>query len=104
MRGNCWRPGSGFQKGFQSLRAINQYLDWHKDTFTMKTFTIELRVDYSDEEKNDVIKEAIKVAAKHVYTTALLISEKRKPQVAVHSSDFFAGTEEIELADDLPEE
>lgn len=66
----------------------------------MYTFTIEVRGDW-DEEKIALMKEAAKVAAKHIYTTALLISDKRKPQVALHGQDFFTKEEEILLADDI---
>ena len=69
----------------------------------MKTFTIELRVDFEEksEEKDAIMLEAAKAAAKHLYTTALLISGKRKPDIGMHTSDMFAGSEEISLAEDL---
>ena len=70
----------------------------------MKSYTIELRVDFAKqdaEEKNKIILDAIKSAAKHLVTTAVLISDQRKPAVAVHSSDYFCGEEEIMLADDI---
>ena len=70
----------------------------------MRTITIELRVDYSDRSKDEVIIAAAKMAAKHIYTSALLISDKRKPTIALHSGDFFSGTEEISLADDIPQD
>jgi TPP-dependent trihydroxycyclohexane-1,2-dione (THcHDO) dehydratase len=66
----------------------------------MYTFTIELRGDF-DEEKIEIIKEAAKIAAKHLYTTAALISDKRKPQIVLHGGDFFTKAEEIMLADDI---
>ncbi len=67
----------------------------------LKTFTIELRVDFDSEEKNEIILRAARTAAKHIYTTATLISDKRKPQVALSTSDLFEGSAEISLADDL---
>ena len=69
----------------------------------MKTFTIELRVDFEEKsaEKDEIMLNAAKVAAKHLYTAALLISGKRKPDIALHNSDMFAGSEEINLAEDL---
>ena len=67
----------------------------------MRTLTIELRFDADEEDKHEVLKEAAKAAAKHLYTNALLISTKRKPQIAMYTSDMFAGQEEIALAADL---
>jgi len=69
----------------------------------MFTFTVELRVPFEDKERLDIVQAAIKVAAKHVYTTTLLICDDRKPQIAVHGGDYFTPTEEILLADDLDE-
>lgn len=67
------------------------------------TFTIELRVSFKDDKegKHEIIREAAKVAAKHLYTTALLISDDRKPQIMLQGGDFFTATEEILLADEI---
>lgn len=67
----------------------------------MKTWTIELRADFDTPEKDKIIEDAMKMAAKHVFTTALLIKDKRDPQVVLSGGDFFTPTEEIMLADDL---
>lgn len=67
-----------------------------------KTYTIELRVNFTDEGKHDVMREAARDAARTLLTTAMMLADKNKPQVALHSSDFFYGTEELALesADD----
>lgn len=70
----------------------------------MRTYTIELRVDYLDEDKFKHLEAAAKTAAKHIYTQALLMQDKRAPQIALYGSDFFSTTEEINLADDIPQE
>lgn len=69
---------------------------------TLRTVKIELRVDYSDPSKDDIIINAAKMAAKHLYTTATLIADSRQPQIALESGDMFSSAEEISLADDLP--
>lgn len=66
----------------------------------MKTYTIELRVDEGDVGNDNIIEEAAKEGAKHLYTTALLVC-KRRPQIALYSGDNFSSTEEILLADDI---
>lgn len=66
-----------------------------------RQFTVELRVDYSDNDKNETMRTALQHAARHVYATAVLLSDGVKPQVAVFSDDFFSGHEEIKLLDDV---
>ena len=67
----------------------------------MKTYTLELKVDYLDEQKYKIIEQQLEKAAREVIAVAMLLQEKRKPQVALHSEDFFKGNEELEIA---PEE
>jgi hypothetical protein len=65
-----------------------------------RQFTIEIRVDYADNGKSEVMKKAMQQAARHVYATATLLADGVKPQVAVFSDDFFTGHEEIALLED----
>jgi hypothetical protein len=67
----------------------------------MFTFTIELRVPFDDKERLDITQKAMTVAAKHVFTTATLIADDRKPQISLYGGDYFTPTEEIMLADDI---
>ena len=69
----------------------------------MRTFTIELRCDMDTDEKQKIMRDAARISAKHLFTTALMISGDRKPQIALHSGDFFESTEQIQLADDIEE-
>lgn len=73
------------------------------EVINMRTLTIELRFDADEDDKHEVLREAAKAAAKHLFTNALLISTKRRPQIAMYTSDMFAGQEEISLAADLDE-
>lgn len=70
----------------------------------MRTYKIELRVDFLDKDKFKHLEAAAKTAAKHLYTQALLLQDKRAPQIALEGSDFFSSTEEISLADDIPQD
>jgi hypothetical protein len=65
-----------------------------------RQFTIELRVDYADSEKNIEMKKALQHCARHALATAALLADGVKPQVAIFSDDFFSGNEEIRLLDD----
>lgn len=62
-----------------------------------KTYTIELKVNFTEEGKHDVMREALRDAARTVLTTAMMLADKGKPQVALHSSDFFYGNEALTL-------
>lgn len=66
-----------------------------------RQFTIELRVDYADNGKNEAMRQALTAAARHVYATATLLADAVKPQIAIFSDDFFSGHEEIELLEDV---
>lgn len=67
-----------------------------------RQFTMELRVDYADVEKNEVMQTALKAAARHVFATAVLLADNNvKPQISVYSDDFFSGHEEIKMLDDV---
>lgn len=66
-----------------------------------RQFTIELRVDYADNEKNEAMRTAVAAAGRHVYATAELLSDGVKPQIAIYSDDFYVGREQIELLHDV---
>lgn len=70
----------------------------------MKTYTIELRVDIPEDEdreqREQIIRQAARQAARTLLATAALISQKRKPVIAVHSNDYFEGVKEVEILDD----
>jgi hypothetical protein len=69
-----------------------------------KKFRIEIAVDYDSDEKLEILRETVRQCAKQILTAAVLISDKRKPQIAVESDDMFEGTETISLIDDNPDE
>lgn len=65
-----------------------------------RQWTIEARADFADQEKNDVIKEAVRVAAVHIHATLALLADGQKPQVVAFSDDYFIGHEDISLMPD----
>jgi len=67
-----------------------------------RQFTIELRVDYADAEKNAEIRTTLRQCARRALATANLIADNPKATViAIWSDDFFSGHEEIALLDDV---
>lgn len=66
-----------------------------------RQFTIELRVDFADQDKLEPLKQTLRQAARHAYATAMLISDNPKAtQIAIFSEDFFSAHEEIKMLDD----
>jgi hypothetical protein len=63
----------------------------------LKKYTIEIAVDFTDEGKHKVIVDAAREAARTLLTTAMMLQEKRPAKVALHSSDFFAGNDELAI-------
>lgn len=69
-----------------------------------KTYTVEIKVDFDDEERHELMIPVLRKAARNLLTNASLLADNhRQPQVAVRSEDFFAGPEEIS-AMELPKE
>ncbi len=66
----------------------------------MRQFTIELRVDYEDQDKNGAMKEAMQRAARHLLATAALLKDNQQPEIVIYGEDFFVGREEIPLMED----
>lgn len=66
-----------------------------------RQFTIELRVDFADQDKLEPLKQVLQQAARHAFATAQLISDNPKlTKIAIFSDDFFSGHEEIKLLED----
>ncbi len=65
----------------------------------LKTFTIEIRVDFDDPKKNDTMKVQARKAAYLLLTNALLLQDsKRVPKVSLQSGDMFESDTEIMLS------
>jgi flagellar biosynthesis regulator FlbT len=70
----------------------------------MLSIKIELRINFrSDTEatKKPALLSAAQMAAKHLYTTGLLLQDDREPTIALYTDDMFVGEQEIMLADDI---
>jgi hypothetical protein len=65
-----------------------------------REFTISLRVDHYKDDKDQVTRDLVRMAAKHLYTQAMLLQDRRPPQITVSSSDMFDSTNDIKLVDD----
>lgn len=63
----------------------------------MRTYTIELRVDFVDSDRYDSMLELARMAARELMTTALLLRDKRDPQIAFSTGDMFSKDENMEI-------
>ena len=63
----------------------------------MQTITVEIRVDFQDEEKYKVMLEATRATARELLTTALMLKDKREPQISLQSGDMFERNKELEI-------
>lgn len=85
---------------------MDHIIDWklrysNEEDKLIRQFTIELRVNYADADKNEVMRKACAAAARHVFATANLLADGVKPDIAIFSDDWFAGKEEISLMQDV---
>lgn len=76
------------------------------ETFMQTTYRIELKVDIDParEDAHEVIREVCRQAARTLFAQALLVSGKRKPQIAVHGDTFFEDTTNVKVFDDDDDE
>ena len=64
---------------------------------TQKNWIIDLRVDFDTKEQEDLMLSAIRTSAKELLTTARLLADKRKPDIAIHNDDMYEGRDQIDL-------
>ena len=85
-----WKIGNPRYKQFNQEQEQEQVMP-------QRQFTIELRVDYADEEKNAIMNMQLARQARHLLATATLLSDGQTPTIAAFSEDFFIGKAEIDL-------
>ena len=85
-----WKIGNPRYKQFNQEQEQEQVMP-------QRQFTIELRVDYADEEKNAIMNMQLARQARHLLATATLLSDGQAPTIAAFSEDFFIGKEDINL-------
>jgi len=62
--------------------------------------TITLRIDFdtvNKKTKEPLMLEVVQRAARELLTTAMMLQDKRAPQVALQAGDYFASPEEVAL-------
>lgn len=63
----------------------------------MRTYTIELRADFVETEKYDLLMQAMREKAREIMAVAILMQDKRKPQISLQSGDMFERDRDLEI-------
>lgn len=63
----------------------------------MRTYTIELRADFQSEEKYDILTEAAREKARELLAIALMIKDKRDPQISFSTGDMFERNNDLTI-------
>lgn len=64
-----------------------------------KTYRIELKIDFNDDNNHEVMLGIAKQYARDLLGSAMLLQDGRKPAVALMTDDSFHGVDEIDLMD-----
>jgi hypothetical protein len=64
---------------------------------TLKNWIIDLRCDFDTKEQEELMLTAVRTSAKELLTTARLLADKRKPDIAIHNEDMHEGRDKIDL-------
>jgi len=83
-----WALGDPRHKSHRQLKRDGMY----------RQFTMDIRVDFTDEDKLAMVREAVAACGRQVFATVSLIADGgSKPQIAIYSDDSFAGHEDISI-------
>lgn len=67
----------------------------------MRTYTLELKCDFDSDEKYEIVKAQMMDQARQILAITAILADKRKPSIALHSSDFFHGNEDLDITSDV---
>lgn len=63
----------------------------------MKTYHLKAKIDFVDAERHEAILQIVRQAAQMILGSALMIQDKRPPNVTLEVHDMMNGTEVISL-------
>jgi phosphoribosyl-dephospho-CoA transferase len=72
--------------------------NWDKH-MARKTYRIELKIDLTDEGGHEAMLAIAKQYARDLLGSAMMLSERQRPMVALMTDDSFTGQEDIEILD-----
>jgi predicted HTH domain antitoxin len=65
----------------------------------MITLTLEVRTDFNDPIKHDAMREAVRIAARNIISTACLLQERQVPEITLYENTMH-GTDIVNLFDE----
>jgi hypothetical protein len=66
----------------------------------MRTYTIELRADFQEDEKHDILLAAVREKAREILTVALMLKDKREPQISLEAGDMFERNKDLNITEE----
>lgn len=69
------------------------------DPDVRKTYTIDIKIDFDDDNRHKVMLHIARKAARQLLTQASLLADNRQPQVGITTDDFFEGGTKEALMD-----
>lgn len=67
----------------------------------MRTFKIELRVDFEDDSRYEIMLASVRDAARQLVTTAEMLRDRREPKITVDEGDVFRRDKDISILEDV---
>lgn len=92
----------GGQKDISLQIFRNKVMRWD-DYMARKTYRIELKIDFNDDNNHEVMLGIAKQYARDLLGSAMLLQDGRKPAVALMTDDSFHGVDEIDLLEESNE-
>lgn len=69
----------------------------------MQTITIELRIDFdtaNQKQKEPMMLKMAQQAARELFTRAMMIQDRRAPEIMINCGDFFSETKDVAIFGD----
>jgi hypothetical protein len=81
----------------QQLDQTVQKIKKWENTMTRRTYRIELKIDFQDDDRHQYVGEIVRRYARDILSSTMLLQDGRKPLVAVQIEDSFIGSQEVDL-------
>ena len=92
--------GRGLEPDWEHImeldRTVQKIKKW-ENTMTRRTYRIELKIDFQDDDRHQYVGEIVRRYARDILSSTMLLQDGRKPLVAVQIEDSFIGSQEVDL-------
>ncbi|QIG66884.1 hypothetical protein EVB41_054 [Rhizobium phage RHph_TM3_14A] len=63
----------------------------------MRTYTLELRADFDNDEKYELVLEMVREKARELLAAALMLKDRREPEIALSHGDMFERNKDLQI-------